>query len=255
MNSNLNRDNLHKIVILNPKGGSGKTTLATNLASFFARRGPPPTLIDCDPRGYSVRWLNNRSAKLPKVYGVAAYEHCAQNTRDAELHAWPGSQQLIVDLPAALPEQQLYYQTYDADSILIPVMPSEIDIYAAASFIADLLLVAQFDRHKHNLAIIANRTRERTRSFQMLMRFLTSLEIPIIAQLRDSQNYVHAAAQGIGIYEMPAYKVRKDVAQMDSIITWLDNWRMRMLDSVATPDFEHLPSEELLTPALARHRR
>ncbi|MGI9261352.1 MAG: ParA family protein, partial [Woeseiaceae bacterium] len=128
-------------------------------------------------------------------------------------------------------------------------------IYSAASFIADLLLLAQFDRHKHNLAIVANRTRENTRSLRMLMRFLTSLEIPIIARLRDSQNFVHAAAQGIGIYEMPAYKVRKDVEQMDSIIAWLDGWRMRMLDSVATPGFEHVPSEELLTPALPSYRR
>ncbi len=255
MDSNSNRDNLHKIVVLNPKGGSGKTTLATNLASFYARRGPPPTLIDCDPRGYSVRWLNNRSAKLPKVYGVAAYEHCTRTGRDAELHAWPGSKQLIVDLPAGLPEEQLYYQTYDADSILIPVMPSEIDIYSAATFIADLLLVAQFDRRKHNLAIVANRTREHTRSLRMLMRFLTSLEIPIVARLRDSQNFVHAAAQGIGIYEMPAYRVRKDIEQMDAIISWLDNRRMRMLDAVAIPGFEHVPREELLTPVLARQRR
>ena len=255
MDSNVQRDDLHKIVILNPKGGSGKTTLATNLASYFARRGPPPTLIDCDPRGYSVRWLNNRPAERPKIYGVAAYEHCKRSTADAELHAWPGSKQLIVDLPAGLPEEQLYYQTYDADSILIPVMPSEIDIYSAASFIADLLLVAQFDRRNHKLAIVANRTRQHTRSLRMLMRFLTSLEIPIVAQLRDSQNFVHAAAHGLGIYEMPEYRVRKDIEQMDSIIAWLDDWRMRRLDAVATTSFEHLPSEELLTPAFARQRR
>lgn len=162
---------------------------------------------------------------------------------------------MIVDLPAALPADQLYYQTYDADSILIPIMPSEIDIYAAATFIADLLLVAQFDRRKHNLAIIANRTREKTRSLRRLMRFLTSLEIPIIAQLRDSQNFVHAAAQGIGIYEMQPYRVRKDVKQMDLIISWLDNRRMRMLDAVATSRFEHMPSDELLTPTMPKHRR
>ena len=254
MNANLQRDDLHKIVILNPKGGAGKTTLATNLASYFARRGPPPTLIDCDPRGYSVRWLNNRPAERPKIYGVAAYEHCSRNSLDAELHAWPGSRQLIVDLPAALPEEQLYYQTYDADSILIPVMPSEIDIYSAASFIADLLLVAQFDRRNRNLAIVANRTREGTISLRKLMQFLTSLEIPIIARLRDSQNFVRAAAQGIGIYELPEYLAKKDVERMDPIIEWLDSWRMRKLDAVATPAFEHVRDEEVLTPSLARPR-
>ncbi len=89
----------------------------------------------------------------------------------------------------------------------------------------------------------------------MLMRFLTSLEIPIIAKLRDSQNFVHAAARGVGIYEMPAYLVRKDIEQMDQIIAWLDNWRMRRLDAAATARFEHAPSAEVLTPAAARQNR
>lgn len=255
MDSKPNRDNLHKIVILNPKGGSGKTTLATNLASFFARRGPPPTLIDCDPHGYSMRWLSNRSPQRPRIYGVEAYDHCTQAGKGSQLHGWPGSSHLIVDLPAALPDDQLYYQTYDANSILIPIMPSEIDIYSAARFIADLMLVAQFDRRNRNIAIVANRTRKNTKSFRMLMRFLTSLDIPIIAQLRDSQNYVYAAAYGIGIYEMPAYKVKQDIEQMDRIVTWLDNWRMRRLDAAASTRYEHAPRAEVLTPALVKHDR
>ena len=255
MDSNHKQDNLHRIVILNPKGGSGKTTLATNLASYFAKRGPPPTLVDCDPHGYSKRWLSRRSRERPKIYGVSAFEHCAKAGRQSEIHAWPGSSHLIVDLPAAIPDDQLFYQTYDADSILIPVLPSEIDIYCAARFIADLLLFAQLDRRNRNLAIVANRTRRHTRSYRMLMRFLTSLEIPIIAELRDSQNYVHAAALGLGISELPAYKVRQDVEQLMPIITWLDNWRMRRLDAFSTSGFEHAPSSEVLTPAMARQNR
>ena len=243
------RDNLHKIVILNPKGGCGKTTLATNLASYFAMRGPPPTLVDCDPRGYSMRWLDKRPSQRPKIYGIAAEKLCTQTDKPFQLRAWPGSNYLIVDLPAALSADQLFDQTYDANSILIPVVPSEIDIYAAASFIADLLLFAQFDRRNRNLAIIANRTRQNTRSYRMLMRFLTSLEIPIVAQLRDSQNYVHAAANGIGICEMPAYKVGKDMEQLDLIVAWLAKWRMRRLDAVASARFKHIPGAEVLTPA------
>ena len=253
MHINPTRDDLHKIVILNPKGGSGKTTLATNLASYFARRGPPPTLVDCDPNGYSMRWLDNRSTKQPKVYGFSAYEHCTESGKGVELHAWPGSKQMIVDLPAALPENQLYYQTYDANSILIPVTPSEIDIYSAARFIANLLLVAQFDRRNRNLAIVANRTRKNTISFRMLMRFLTSLEIPVIARMRDSQIFVHAAAHGIGICDMPAYLVRNDTEQLESIVSWLDNWRMRRLDAVASETLERTPRVGTFTPALAKH--
>ncbi len=104
MNTTPDKDNLHKIVVLNPKGGSGKTTLATNLASYFARRGPPPTLIDCDPHGYSMRWLDNRPDQYPKVYGIAAYEHCTPAAKGSDLHAWPGSRHMIVVLPAALPD-------------------------------------------------------------------------------------------------------------------------------------------------------
>lgn len=253
MDINPDRGNLHKIVILNPKGGSGKTTLATNLASYFARRGPPPTLIDCDPLGYSMRWLENRSTQAPKIYGSAAHEHCTETGKGSELHAWPGSRQMIVDLPAAIPENQLYYQTYDADSILIPITPSEIDIYSAARFIANLLLVAQFDRRKRNLAIVANRTRKNTISFRMLMRFLTSLEIPIVAKLRDSQVFVHAAAHGIGICDMPAYLVKNDIEQLEAIVQWLDDWRVRKLEAAAAESTVPAQATEILTPALVRH--
>lgn len=230
MHTGRRQDNLHKIVILNPKGGCGKTTLATNLASFFAMRGPPPTLVDCDPGGYSMRWIDKRPDDRPRVHGVEEYQHCKRV--DRPLHSWPDSKEMIVDLPAALTADQLFYEIYDAGSVLIPVVPSEIDIYSAAGFIADLLLVAQYDRRNRNLAIVANRTRRYTKSYRMLMRFLTSLQIPIIAQLRDSQNYVHAAAQGIGICEMPAYKAGLDIEHFKSIVDWLDGWRTRRLGAL-----------------------
>ncbi len=172
--------------------------------------------------------------------------------RDSRLNEWSESRQLIIDLPAALPDEQLYYQIYDANSILIPVLPSNIDIHSATRFIANLLLIAQVDRRDRNLAIVANRIRQNTRSYRMLMRFVTSLRIPIIAQLRDSQNFVHAAADGIGIYEMPVYKVKKDIQQMNPIIDWLDKWRMRKLDAAASANFEHMPAAEILTPALSK---
>ncbi len=243
------RDDLHKIVVLNPKGGSGKTTLATNLASYYALRGPPPTLIDCDPKGFTMRWLHKRPEKCPTIDGIPAYDQPQDGFRH---RLRPGTRTVIYDLPGGLGHDKLQSQTYDANSILIPVLPSEIDVFSASRFIADLLLVAQFDRRNRQLAVVANRTRENTKSYQMLMRFLRSLKIPLIATLRDSQAYVQAAAEGIGIYEMPLYRVRKDIAQMGSIITWLDQWRMRQIDAMSSAQYEQMPGSRVLTPAQRR---
>ncbi|MEO1201713.1 MAG: ParA family protein [Pseudomonadota bacterium] len=233
----------HKIVILNPKGGSGKTTLATNIAAYYALEGPPPTLIDCDPGGYSMRWVDSRSPDRPPVYGIAAYDQGGANA--GPIGAWPESKTVIVDLPAGLQPHQYFRQTYDADSILIPVLPSEIDIYSATRFIADLLLVAQFDRRNRSLAIVANRTRHTTRSYRMLKRFLQSLEIPVVTELRDSQAYVHAAAQGIGIIEMPRYLVGQDIDGLAGLFGWLERYRTRRIDGLIVEELRQRPEMSL----------
>ncbi len=243
------RDNLHKIVVLNPKGGSGKTTLATNIAGCYAMRGPAPTLVDCDPQGFSLRWLEKRPGNRPQIHGIAAYQETVHHTNTVYVQTRPDTENLIIDLPAGVGTNELLDLTYDAGSILIPVLPSEIDVFCASRFIAELLLVAQIDRRDCQLAVVANRTRENTRSYQTLMRFLTSLRIPIITVLRDSQNFVTAAANGICIHELPAYKTKKDIARMDLIISWLDQWRMRRLDALTSPHFEHIGTTQVLTPA------
>jgi chromosome partitioning protein len=222
-----NRDDLHKIVILNPKGGCGKTTLAINLASCFALRGPPPTLIDNDPNGYTMRWLEKRSRNRREIHGIATYKSTMHATRSWQLRIPNETTTVIIDTPAALTQPDIHELTYDANSILIPILPSAIDIRYATKFIAELLLVTQIDRRDRQLAVVANRTRQNTHSLTKLMRFLTSLKIPIIAVLRDSQNYVHAADLGMGIYEMPHHRVKRDVEQMDSIVKWLDGLPMR----------------------------
>jgi len=233
------RDDLHKIVVVNPKGGCGKTTLSTNIASYYAMRGPAPTLLDCDPQGFSLRWLEKRPGNQPKVHGIAAYQESTRNTGTVYVQSRPETDKLIIDLPAGISPDEFRDITYDAGSILIPVLPSEIDVFCASRFIAELLLVAQIDRRECQLAVVANRTRHNTRSYRMLMRFLTSLEIPIIAVLRDSQNFVHAVANGIGIYELPAYKTKQDIPQMDLIINWLDRWRMPEHDDGRSWQSEH----------------
>ncbi len=241
---------VHKILVLNTKGGCGKTTLATNLASFYALRGPPPTLLDYDPHGFALRWLDKRPANRPVIRGVAAYEQPVPAMgRVADTSV------VIADLPASMGLKELYLHAHDADSILIPVLPSEIDVYSASRFIAELLLDVQLDSRERKLAIVANRVRQNTKSCQMLMRFLTSLKIPMIAVLRDSQNYVQAAAQGLGIFEMPAYKVKKDIEPMNAIARWLDQWRVRRLETTIAPGFENLPGAELLTPTHPKYSR
>lgn len=246
-----NRDNLHKIIVLNTKGGCGKTTLATNLASYYALRGPPPTILDYDPHGFAMRWIDKRPLSRAPVRGIAAYEH----QDDAERLLEPDTTVVISDLPASIELNDLYLHTHDADSILIPVLPSAIDIFSASRFIAELMLDVALDRRDRKLAIVANRVRQNTRSWQRLTRFLTSLQIPMIAALRDTQNYVHAADQGIGIFEMPAYQVKKDIEPMTAIVNWLDEWHMRRLDTTVAPGFEHVPGAEVLTPMRPRHSR
>ncbi|MAF83093.1 MAG: AAA family ATPase [Gammaproteobacteria bacterium] len=243
-------EHLHKVIVLNTKGGCGKTTLATNVASYYALRGPPPTLIDYDPHGFSMRWLDKRTTNRPAIHGIAAYEQGLQGS--AELQVQSDTSAVIVDLPANIAVNDLYHHVHDADSILIPVLPSEIDIFSASRFIAELLLDVGLDRRNRRIAIVANRVRQNTRSWQMLTRFLTSLRIPMVSVLRDSQNYVQAAAQGIGILEMPGYRVRKDIESINAVVEWLDQWQMRRLDTVVEPGFEHLPGAEVLTPALRK---
>lgn len=242
----------HKIVILNPKGGSGKTTLATNLASYFATRGPPPTLVDCDPGGYSLRWRDKRPADRPAVHAIAGYDNGTYD--DGEISRLQESKEVIVDLPAALTPEEMFDHIYDASSILLPIVPSEIDIHSAAKFIGDLLLFTQLDRRKRNLAIVANRTRQRTKSYDMLTRFLTSLSIPVVARLRDSQSFVQATALGVGICELQRCRVRQDLEQLELIVSWLDRWRSRQLDRLIAEEIARGVDHTALTPAVAMHQ-
>ena len=233
-----NRDNLNKIVIINPKGGCGKTTLATNLASYYAQQGPVPAIMDCDQQGSTMAWIERRPESMPEVHGIAAFKRTMQATRSWQLRVPHESTKLIVDSPASLSHEDFREVTRDACSILVPVLPSSIDIHVASRCIADLLLVAKIDRRDRKLAVVANRTRINTRSFDKLMRFLDSLGIPIIAVLRDSQHFVHAAEKGIGICDLPPYKVQQDMDQIDNIVAWLDGWKERRYDPTDSGVFD-----------------
>jgi len=234
MSVSLSRDDLQRIVVLNPKGGCGKTSIATNLASYFSLRGAMPTLLDYDPQGASMRWLEKRPRQRPPIHGIAAYRNSLSVTRTWQRRVPQETRQVIVDTPAGLDGPQIYDLIYDASNVIIPVLPSPIDIRYAARFMAELLLVAQLDRRAVRVGIVANRTRKNTRSLQQLMRFLSSLKIPLVAVLRDSQCFVNATGKGIGVAELPYYKGRQDLESMSRLISWLDQWRPPKKDSVPT---------------------
>ncbi|MBW7931209.1 MAG: ParA family protein [Gammaproteobacteria bacterium] len=231
---------LRKIVVLNPKGGSGKTTLATNLAAWFAAQGRRTALMDFDPQGSTMRWAHNRPQERPFIYTVDA---CADNprvTRSFQLRIPPEVRQLVVDTPAALLPQRLSQFTRGAHAILVPVLPSDMDIHAVSQLMADLLLVAKVSRRMGRLGVIANRVRENTLAYRRLMRFLESLNIPVVARLRDSQNYVHAAEQGLGIHELPTSATAKDLEGWAPFTDWLEQ-------RLATP----LTPRDLMSPLQA----
>lgn len=215
--------NLKKIVVLNPKGGSGKSTLVTNLAGYFSARGTPVALMDFDPQGSSMRWLSNRPDAFPSVHGIAAFKRDNSMTRSWQMRIPQHIQHLIIDTPAALDVHDLVEYTRGTHAIFVPVLPSDIDIHAASRLIADLLVVAKVSRRMGRLGVVANRVRENTLGYRKLQAFLGRLSLNVIGELRDSQNYVHAAEQGIGIHEMQPSRVQKDLQSWAAISAWLQN--------------------------------
>ena len=212
---------MQRILVLNPKGGSGKTTVATNLASYFASLGDRPLLSDNDPQGSSTRWLKKRKPEQAFIHGIAAFERNSRMTRAFQMRTPADAAHTVVDTPAAILAQDMPEMTRAADAIIVPVLPSDIDIHAFSKCIADLLLIAKVRRDENRIGVVANRVRRNTIVFQSLMRFLETLRIPVIATLRDSQNYVRAAELGLGLHEMKKYQVEQDLADWEPLLAWL----------------------------------
>ena len=213
---------LRRVVVLNPKGGSGKTTLAFNLAGYIASTGRKVALVDMDRQGSSTRWLHNRDEDHPRIHGIslaspdenATEDHCVVIPDDIDV--------AVIDAPAGLTGSQLIDYTCGAHAILLPVMPSDLDTHAAARLVSELLLVAQVSRRKGRLGVVANRVNERTVAYQQLATFLNRLSIAVVGTLRDTQNYVWAASKGLSIHEMPAHRVKRDLAQWKTVTQWLE---------------------------------
>jgi chromosome partitioning protein len=142
-------------------------------------------------------------------------------TRAWQMRIPPDAAHVVVDTPAAVPAQDMPDMTKNADAIIVPVLPSDIDIHACSKCIADLLLIAKVRRDENRIGVVANRVKRNTVIYQSLMRFLETLRIPVIATLRDSQNYVRAAEHGLGLFEMKRYLVEQDLADWQPMLAWL----------------------------------
>ena len=224
-----------KIVVMKTKGGCGKTTVATNLASYCISQGYATDLFDYDTQGSSTQWLKARDPDLPSIRGVAAHKPPqAGMTRSWQLRISEQTRYVIQDTPAGHVGFDLDDRVSESDIILVPVLPSAIDIHSTANFIRDLLLVGKARARNKRIAIIANRTRVRTRSLDMLERFLRNLDIPVIAHIRDTQNYVRAAERGVGVCELAERAAQRDVLPWTSILDWIQQFDSETVTSSAS---------------------
>lgn len=212
---------MQRIAVINPKGGSGKTTLATNLASYFAASGKKTALMDYDSQGSSTYWVGQRPAERPAIQVIPAYKHPVGVTRNWFLRVEPNTDCLIIDTAAALDFTAFQRTLQEASAIVIPVLPSDVDIHAVANSIGQLLTMTKIDRNDQRIAVVANRARKNTLVYQRLVHFLSTLRIPFLTTLRDTHNYINAAGQGLGIFEMPEKKVRDDLIAWQPLLGWL----------------------------------
>ena len=200
------------ILVVNVKGGCGKSTLSSNLASYYAQRGDRVGLLDLDRQMSGIRWLQRRSQQRPPISGITGWAP----------HFMPELDYLITDPPAQMQRKDLITLTTRADVVVIPVLPSPIDIQAAADFIRDLLIYAKVRATGKAVAVVANRVRTNTLIFDELKKFLSALDIPFIATLRDTQNYIHAASRGVGVFEMMPSTTARDREQWAPLVEWIE---------------------------------
>lgn len=200
------------ILVINSKGGAGKSTLSSNLASFYAVRGYRTALFDFDRQMSGVRWLERRPREAPEISGVTGWTF-----RDFDSY-----QRVIMDPPAQIQNKDMAMLVARSDVVIVPVLPSPIDIHAAADFIRDLLVDGKVRHSNKPVCVVANRVRTNTVMYDQLRRFLGSLKIPFVTTFRDSQNYTHASMKGIGVFEMNRDIVAQDLQHWRPLLEWVD---------------------------------
>ncbi|UXH79853.1 ParA family protein [Roseateles amylovorans] len=204
------------ILVANPKGGVGKSTLASNIAGYLAHRGHAVMLGDIDRQQSSARWLAQRPATLPLVRGWALESTEQLRTPKEVTHA-------VLDTPAGLHGKKLAQALKVATRVVVPLQPSLFDIQATYDFVRELQ-DAWSDRGATAPAVglVAMRVREGTLSRQQLQQFIDQLGLPLLAELRDTQNYVQLAARGLTLWDIAPGRVARDLAQWHELCAWLE---------------------------------
>jgi chromosome partitioning protein len=213
---------MRSILVTNAKGGCGKSTLATNLAAFYASEGYETVLVDYDPQQSALAWLEERPEEYAEITGLAGFDSGLRGVpRNAEF--------VVIDAPARSHGRELTELVRRAESIIVPVLPSPIDIKAAQRFVEELMSVHKVADRKARVAVVANRVRDNTLIFEELDEYLDSLKAPYIGSLREAQNYIRAYQRGLGIHELPPYLAWPDWEQWDPILEWLGSRRSRAI--------------------------
>jgi chromosome partitioning protein len=202
------------VVVANPKGGVGKSTLSTQIAGYFASRGHAVMLGDADRQQSSRLWL---SLRPPAARPISTWD-----VGDDQLAKPPkGTTHVVLDTPAGLHGKRLKEVLKLADKVIVPLQPSVFDIFATRTFLDELAASAQ--AAKTQIGIVGMRVDERTRAADQLHTFVNSLGLPVVGFVRDTQNYIQLPAHGLTIFDVAPSRVERDLAQWESISRWLDS--------------------------------
>ena len=200
------------IVVANPKGGVGKSTLATNIAGCLANAGHAVMLGDVDRQQSARQWLALRAPQLPTIRSWEA-------ARDDIVRPPKGTTHVVLDTPAGLHGKRLEALMRIADRILIPLQPSLFDIQATHGFV--LALREHRRAGEVELGLVGMRVREHTRANEQLHHYLSTLPVPVIGWLRDTQNYVQLAARGLTLWDVAPSRVERDLEQWAPLVAWI----------------------------------
>ena len=210
------------ILVINSKGGSGKTTVSTNLASYYASKSIKTALKDYDPQGSSLQWLKVRPDEKPQIHGANAAPQKSSPLSSIHGHIPSDTEVMIIDAPAGTKGLLLQELVRRSHFILIPVAPSAIDIHATADFVKEMFLFGGARNSKAKIAVIANRVRSATSVYEAVKRFLVSLKLPFLTTISDSPHYLDAVEHGLGVFEMDEEVTAAERKEFMPIFDWIE---------------------------------